>query len=225
MSLFGEFCVPADAFALHYTLQAVSDPVVEIDRVVAAEDRLTPYFWVSGADPDEIAAATKDDPSVRDLRRLDEFDEATLYRAEWTENIETLVYAYTNVGATILEAEGESEEWILRMRFDDRDQLDDFQRYCNEEDISFDLSQLHEITFPQTGARYGLTPKQNEALVTAWEMDYFESPREASLNDVADTLDIAQSSLSERLRRAQDELIANALVVTEPSELQYRGQR
>jgi hypothetical protein len=90
VSLFGEFRVPADAFALHHTLQAVSDPVVEIDRVVAAEDRLTPYCWVSGADPDEAAAATADDPSVRDPRRLDEFEGATLYRVEWTENIETL---------------------------------------------------------------------------------------------------------------------------------------
>jgi predicted DNA binding protein len=221
MSLFGEFRVPAAEFALHATLQAVPDAVVEIDRVVAAEDRLTPYFWISDGDPDEVADATKSDPSVQNLRRLDEFEDTILFRAEWTENIETIVYAYTNVGATILEATGEADEWILRMRFDDRDQLNDFQEYCNEEDIYFDLTQLHEITFPRTGSRYGLTPKQNEALVTAWEMGYFESPREASLTEVADSLGIAPSTLSGRLRRAHDELIADALVVTHPSELGY----
>jgi predicted DNA binding protein len=219
MSLFGEFRVPAEAFALHATLQALPEIVVEIDRVVAAEDRLTPYFWIADGEPDEIAAATDDDPSIRNLRRLDEFDETTLYRAEWTENIETLVYAYTNVGATILEATGEADEWILRMRFDDREQLTDFQEYCEREEISFELAQLHEITYPPTGARYGLTPKQNEALVTAWEMRYFESPHEASLSDVADELGIASSTLSERLRRAHDELIAHALVVSHPTEL------
>lgn len=219
MSLFGEFHVPSDAFALQYTLRTVPETVVEIDRVVAAENRLTPYFWISDGDPDEIAAAIEDDPSVMNLRQLDEFEETILYRAEWTENIETIVYAYTNVGATILEAKGEAEAWILRMRFDDRDQLDDFQEYCNEEDISFELTQLHEITYPRTGARYGLTPKQNEALVTAWEMGYFESPREASLETVAENLEIAPSTLSERFRRAHDELIAHALVVTDPSEV------
>jgi predicted DNA binding protein len=221
MSLFVEFHVPAEEFALHDTLQAVPDTVVEIDRVVAADDRLTPYFWISDGDPEEVAAATEDDPSVRGLRRLDEFEETVLFRAEWTENIETLVYAYTNVGATILEASGEADEWILRMRFDDRDQLTDFQEYCNEMNIRFELSQLHEITYPRTGARYGLTPKQNEALVRAWEMGYFESPRESSLTDVADDIDIAPSTLSGRLRRAHAELIADALVVTHPSELGY----
>jgi predicted DNA binding protein len=221
MSLFGEFHVPADAFALHDTLQAVPDAVVEIDRVVAAENRLTLYFWISEGDPEEIATAVRNDPSVRDLSRLDEFAETILYRAEWTENSETIVYAYTNVGATILEAKGEADEWILRMRFDDWDQLGDFQEYCNEEDISFELSQLHEITFPRTGPRYGLTPKQNEALVAAWEMGYFESPRNATLTAVAEELEVAPSTLSERLRRPHDGLIANALVVTDPSEVGY----
>lgn len=107
------------------------------------------------------------------------------------------------------------------MRFDDRSQLSDFQEYCDQEDISFELTQLHEITYPRTGARYGLTPKQNEALVTAWEMGYFETPRESSMAEVAENLEIVTSTLSERLRRAHDGLIAHALVVTHPSELGY----
>lgn len=221
MSLFGEFHVPARAFALHSTLETVPDTVVEIDRVVAADELLTPYFWISEADPDEVEAAIRDDPSVKDLRRLDEFDETALYRAEWTANIEPLVYAYATIGATILEAKGEADEWVLRMRFDDRSQLDDFQAFCDREGISFELTELHEITFPQTGSRYGLTPKQNEALVTAWELGYFDPKGEASLADIAAELDVAQSTLSERLNRAYDTFVGNALVVTEPSDLQY----
>jgi len=57
----------------------------------------------------------------------------------------------------------------------------------------------------------GLTDRQREALAAAYEMGYFEVPRGASLGEVAATLDISASSLSERLRRAQTCLVESAL--------------
>lgn len=47
MSIFGEFRVAADTFTLSSTLAAVPEAVIEIDRVVASDETLTPYFWVS----------------------------------------------------------------------------------------------------------------------------------------------------------------------------------
>ena len=221
MSLFGEFRVPADSFALSETLRSVSDLVIEIERVVAAGELLTPYFWVSGDSLDEFDDAARGDSTVSNLQRLDEFDDATLYRADWTDNIEAIVYVYTHIGAVILEATGQSGEWVLRMRFDDRDRLDQFRQYCIENDVAFDLSRLYEISHPHSGGQYGLTPKQYEALTAAWEMGYFQLPREATLTDVADELGISQQALSDRLRRAHDALIANTLRITPSSEGGY----
>lgn len=217
MSLFGEFHVPSRVLALHETLQGQPDVTIEIERVIATENYLTPYFWVSTDDLEAFEAAADRDRSVRDLQRLDEFDEATLYRAEWKENVESIVYAYMTVGAAILEASGQDGEWELRMRFEDREALGRFQEYCSEQDIQFDLVQLYEISQPRSSGQYGLTGKQYEALTTAWEMDYYESPRAVTLEAVADELGITEQSLSDRLRRAYDQLIAHALVVTAPS--------
>jgi len=58
--------------------------------------------------------------------------------------------------------------------------------------------------------RYDLTNKQWEALQTAHEHSYFESPREATAEELADELGITASSFLSRLRRAQRQLVTIA---------------
>lgn len=54
--------------------------------------------------------------------------------------------------------------------------------------------------------RNELSEEQLTALRTAHRMGYFDAPRKVSADDVAIELDIAQSTLSERLRLAQKQL-------------------
>src|SRR6056297_168581 len=121
MSLFGEFQVPVHAFALHETLTGLPVARIEVERVVATESTLTPYFWVSAVNCEAFEDAAAADPSVQRLRRLDTFEEATLYRATWTENVESIVYLSTRINAVILEAIGTVDHWRLQMRFDSHD--------------------------------------------------------------------------------------------------------
>lgn len=62
----------------------------------------------------------------------------------------------------------------------------------------------------------GLTDNQQEALRTAYELGYFDIPRRASLEEIAAVLDISASSVSERLRRAQTQLIEETVATTWP---------
>lgn len=215
MSLFGEFRVPVDEFALADTMPTVPDATVEIERVVASGERLAPYFWVSSPDLEAFESAARHDETVSGLEQLDEFDDAALYHADWTGKVESITYAYAELDAVLLEATGTVEGWRLRIQFDDRDSLGAFTEYCRNGDVAFSLVRLHEITSPEPGEQYGLTEKQEEALVTAYEMGFFETPRRASLEEVADELDIAVQSLSQRLRRANRNWIENALIVSE----------
>jgi predicted DNA binding protein len=77
---------------------------------------------------------------------------------------------------------------------------------------------LHRLT--QDGesepAGDGLTDRQDEALRIAYERGYFDVPRRASLEDIAVELDISPSSVSERLRRAQTQLIEETVATTWP---------
>ena len=215
MTLIATFRISIEDFALYETLRSLPETVIQIERVVASNEVVTPYFWVRGTDLDVFESIATEDSSVHDLHRLDEFNDASLFRAEWTENVESVVYAYTHIGATILDATGHGETWELDIRFDEHDELPTFREYCANEDIRYRLIRLHEVASARTGSQYGLTPKQVEALTTAWELGYF-TDADVTLTDVAVALSITQQSVSERLHRGYDSLIENTLVVAEP---------
>ncbi|WP_266081116.1 helix-turn-helix domain-containing protein [Haladaptatus caseinilyticus] len=80
----------------------------------------------------------------------------------------------------------------------------------------FDLKSMNEIDNPGEPLDSGrltevlitkLADKQLSVLETAYNMGYFEVPREVSAQNLADELDISQSTLSERLRTAERNLL------------------
>jgi len=90
MSVITEFTVPADQFALYETLQSVPAMIVEVERIVAhIPTELMPYFWTSDGNHDAFERAASDDASFENLTKLDELEEAVLYRANWVQNVET----------------------------------------------------------------------------------------------------------------------------------------
>ena len=216
MTLFGEFQFDVDTFPLGRTLAEHPDAAAEIERVVVAEELLAPYVWISAGSLAAFEATAEADPSVEYLRNVDSFDGEALYRVKWARPVEETVYSITGGEIVVLEASGDHTGWALRIRFGDREQLTLFQSFCREHGIEFDLERLYRETRSMTGGQYGLTDKQHEALVTAWRGGYFEAPRDAMLEDIAESLGITHQSLSQRLRRAHHELIANTLVVTPP---------
>lgn len=95
--------------------------------------------------------------------------------------------------------------WRQTGWFADRTAFDVFRTFWQAEG-GF---RLHRLTRDGRSepAGDGLTDRQTEALRTAYEMGYFDVPRGASLETVAAELGISSSAVSERLRRAQTQLI------------------
>jgi predicted DNA binding protein len=56
-----------------------------------------------------------------------------------------------------------------------------------------------------------MTDRQYEALVTAFDLGYYETPRTVSFEEVADALDCAPSTANELLRRAEAALVSSML--------------
>ena len=219
MSVIAEFSVKSEDFALHHSLTAAPEMLVEIEQVVATmEDRVMPYFWVTGGDQAEFEAAFEEDETVTNVTLVDAVDDAKLYRAEWTDNIETIVYAYTEIGATILDAVGRDDSWELRMRFDDHDKLSEFREYCEENDIAFELNQIKEQDEPMASAQYDMTPKQRETLVTALDAGYYDVPQGVTMSDLANELDISQQALSKRFHTGHRNLVRSTLTISHPDD-------
>lgn len=217
MSVIAEFTVPAEEFALYETLCAVPEMTVEVERVVAHDpDRIMPYFWTSGGDSEEFETAARNDPSVEDLVRVDTLDDAVLYRATWIRNVESVIYAYTESEAVLLEATGRDDRWRIQLRFDEEADVAGFNEYLTGNDFAIDLQRLYHPSHPTSESHPRLTEKQRRAIGAGLESGYYEIPRETGLDELAAELGISRQALSKRFRRAHRTLAENAVAITPP---------
>lgn len=92
-----------------------------------------------------------------------------------------------------------------------RELADDVQNSLGQFELE-SMNQIERPGEPLDGGRLSevlitkLADEQLTVLETAYNMGYFDVPREVSAKDVADRLDISQSTFSERLRTAERNL-------------------
>lgn len=212
-----EVRVPPESFVLGRTLEELSDVKVEFEFIVPTEDAPMPFLWVD-TDSADFEREARADPTVENARRAASFDDSALYRIEWAEPDYGFLGWFRDGNATLLQADGEVDEWHFKLRVESQDELGLFQTYCNEHDIRFELVRLYGLHEPKMG-QFNVSQKQFEALTTALRMGYFDIPRDATLDELADELGVTSRAVSERLRRGQTNLIHNSLMIGRPSGL------
>lgn len=173
-------------------------------------------FWVERDDFEPFEAAMEADPTVGSYRCLTVNDDERLYRASVPAGTRDSLYAVTvRHDILVLDLEVTTDGKRVLARVPSREAAVEFRQVCTERGFDFRLERLYrEETTAEDGGidgRYGVTAAQREALSTALEMGYFEVPRDASLERVADELDISRQALSTRLRRGQMNLLGNTL--------------
>ncbi len=208
--------LPADEFALQDTFDLVPDAVFECEQVVEnGQEVIMPLMWARATNTDELDAVLKEDPTVRSVSRLDEFDGEILYRIEWAREVQLVLRMMLNSQATVLDAYGNSGNWRLRLFYPERNELSATNEFCEEHGLSFNVRRVREMDSEPAG-RYGLTNEQYESLKRALESGYFDVPRETGIEELAADLDISHQALSERLRRGHSTLVKNMLGVSVP---------
>jgi hypothetical protein len=212
MSVVAEFTIRSSEFILGQILARGPEMRVEMERVVPASGRVMPYVWVTGDDFEAFERAVEASPYVESIAVLDRVADSALYRVEWDEDVESLIYGIAATNATILEARGD-REWRFRIRFDDHGGLADFNDFCRTHDIVFQLERVYTLADEQEeGYVFDLTEAQRDALVAAVEAGYFEVPRRTTLGEIGETLGITQQSVSENVRRGADKVLKKVLV-------------
>jgi predicted DNA binding protein len=106
---------------------------------------------------------------------------------------------------------GTRDHWTFELRCEHRGELSRFQAYCDEHDIRAELTVLHDLGETGTNSPYGLTTAQQRALVRAHQRGYWRSPRETSLDELAEEFGITGQALGGRLQRGIDQLVGTAL--------------
>jgi hypothetical protein len=207
-----EFTVPAEAFPLGHIFQKFPDVEVQLERVIPTNTAMIPYFWVWESDVEAIPDQFEGHPAVDTIALVDTVSGGGLFRGEWRLEVNSILKGIANIDVTLLSAIGTELEGEFQLRTDDSDAITQFQQYCREHDIPITVTRLYALSEMQTGEQYQMTSAQEEALIQAFEAGYFNSPREVTLEEIANDLDITRQSLADRLRRGHRNLIANTLM-------------
>jgi predicted DNA binding protein len=211
--------VPADEFVLGRSLAARPELQFELEHVVTSGTGASmPLLWVRGRPVDADGVTLESDPTVDDATLLRDGGDERLYRVEWTSDVGLVVRMLTQSDATILDAVGHEDCWRLRMLYPRRSIFSTTHGFCEDHGLAFDVESIRELDDESTGW-HGLTTEQREVLSTAASMGYFEVPRSVTLQEIAEEFDVSHQAVSERLRRATNTLVEDALTVAPPTRV------
>jgi len=224
MGLIAEFAIDCRALPLAGVAADVSDATLTLDMQFNHGDR--PLFLVTVQDGSQSAIenAFTEAYDVGEWTLVGQAGDTRRYQVlpalsleeQLGEHLDDLagLEALATADAIIERIDVVPDGWRQTGWFADRDAFSKFSSFW-QRNADF---RLHRLT--QDGesepAGDGLTDRQYEALRIAYERGYFDIPRRASLEDVAGELDISPSSVSERLRRAQTQLIEETVATTWP---------
>ena len=212
------FTVPSDQFPLGTVFEQLPEVTVELERIIPAGDVVIPYFWVRGTEVDNIEGMFTDHPGVQRIQAIDSVADEYLLRVEWAVEYDNVLSVLTETEIALIEAVGTNEAWTFEIRAEERTPISTFQSRCRELGIPITLTELHSLTPVETETEAALTEPQQEALVLAYERGYFESPREVTLEELGDELDLSHQAVASRLQRGLNQILGNTLsAVTAPS--------
>ena len=212
MSLIAEYRFRSPKLALWDTLERVPDARLELLEEVGTDpERPFLVLRATGVDFETFERALADDETVADFEHYAEFDDSRIYRLQISAATELVIYPiWVEVGAASQEARWEDGWWWDRVRYPDREALGTVRNWFADHDVEFEMAALYdEDDRPRTATV--LTPVQRDTLETALDMGYFDVPRQATIDDVADRLGVSSQAISERLRRAHRHLVEHHL--------------
>jgi predicted DNA binding protein len=90
-----------------------------------------------------------------------------------------------------------------------RAEFDAFGDRLDDSGLRYELLSVFHHDEPDGGP---LTDRQHECLTVAWRMGYFEVPRDCTLAEVADALDVDTSTVSETIRRGTARVLERFLL-------------
>jgi predicted DNA binding protein len=209
MSIIAVFSAPANSLSLGQCIENQPGTEIEIERVVPMREGTFPYIFVWNCTNYELFEETvKSLPEVTAISIIEKFDNGRLYKLGWDQQEHKLISNAVRNDGVLLFARGDSVKWRFEFRFPNRANVSQFFSDVSNDLIEFELTSLfEEIEYQSMEDESLLTNQQKNALKTALEMGYFNTPRDASLGDVATELDISASACSVLLRRGHKQLL------------------
>ncbi|AFZ71542.1 helix-turn-helix domain-containing protein [Natronobacterium gregoryi] len=211
MTSIADIELPADGAGLDELFEAVPSLTCEMERVIASSGH---GLWLSGPSQDAVEDALDDASAISEYALINGDEDRWLYDIEFDPDTVDPLEAVLEEHGTVLSASASNGTWLLSVRVVEREHVSALYDRFVDHDVSPTIVRLFDLE-EDTHSQCGLTARQYETLVAAIDHGYFEIPREVSMQELSDELDISHQALSERLRRAYRALVTSELDVTE----------
>lgn len=157
-------------------------------------------FSVRTNDFERFETGLDRDHTIDSFERVIELGSEAVYRFEYGTEATVFSKAIAEVNGVSLAWINDDTAWTVRVWLPDREALATLWEYANDNEIGFSLEQVSDSAGAGV-SHSALTQAQEDAVLRALEMGYFEEPREATLSEVAAELGISQPAAGGRLRR------------------------
>lgn len=215
MSVIAHLSVPPDEFKLAGTLADHDSLRIDIERLIPLDGGLAPSLWVTGLSVGRARQTLLRDDDVDRAEVIDHVEEAVLVRVWWADRRHALLETLVAVEATCFEAVARNGAWHLKLRFPSREALSGCYQECLDRDVTLTVNGIYDDARPEHGrAAETLSDRQYETLRTAFETGYFAIPREITLEELAERLDISDTATSQRIRRGLQALLDEELATS-----------
>lgn len=210
MGFIAEVHLVHDELPFMPTIERCSDVTFRYEYETKTDGRRLQFVSALGGEDGTLEEAMEADPTISDPTRIATFENRVIYRVVVDTDLEIVPDRCVETGLFIFTITSADWGWIARVYLPDRDVLSAFRAHCRNRGVSFRVNQLYDssVTDDRT---YFLTAQQREILTMAYYAGYFEVPRTATQDDLAERLGISDSAVSQRIRRAISELIAATL--------------
>jgi len=204
--------IPTEQFALSEMFERVPDATVETVPVAAHSPRGSMSFLsVTASNSKRLDEAIRADDSTETVITLSQSGNQHLYRVSWQPRVRTILAVFLQSAGSLLCGWGAADQWTLRFLFPEQESISVICENWREHGIDPSIQRVvgvaGEVGFPEME----LSQCQHDTLLRAYEMDYYEVPRGATLECVAEDLQVSHQALSERLRRGHRNLIEKTL--------------
>lgn len=196
------------------TIEAVPEATVTVSYLTVGTSG-APWllFAVETDDSDAFDRALENDPTVDDPLVVVGDGTRRIYRVRVATRL--LLWSVTaELGIHVLELGSRRGEWLVKLQASDRDVLVEFREYCKREGLTFETDSLYTtdggVALDALDA-VGLTDKQREALLAAYDAGYFGTPRRTSLEELAEALGVSATAVGNRLRGGTARLVEACL--------------
>jgi predicted DNA binding protein len=218
MSITAKVHIKHDQLALVPTLRNFDSVEIRVITQGNTNPGATVFpFLIEYDDRVELERMLDDDSTVSSYELVDWTDGRGIYYIEHTPETKLISSVVTEVNGFLVHTETKGNGWLVRLLLPDRKALNTIWEFTNENDITLNINEIYGND-AGTETSYGLTNEQKAALRITYEEGYFREPRDISLREVADEMELSSTAMSGRLRRGMRNLIAATIAEGDSEE-------